>query len=253
MTRKEFLHDSKLHIADNNAGRIRRNLHVSKSSGVPELEYQAILTGIHKIIEETGRQLEIKSFGSRSFGTGPYSSPDKYQARALTRKDRGFGRQVSAYALDTLLRAEPWQAQNPHFDFMVIEKDLRTSEEDTKNNFLFGYGPYPNNIISVKRFIEGIPNQDLRLASLAILAAHEVAHNLDLVWRTFNIGSTGYQIKHCLGQKGSCLMEQVNVAGCRRIQEQAKLILPNLNWLCTDCTDEIDFKKKDLRRVGVYW
>ena len=63
----------------------------------------------------------------------------------------------------------------------------------------------------------------------------------------------GYKRGHCNGESGPCLMEQVNIKGVRDIDEQTKLIIDRENWLCPVCTDEIQFKKTDLRKKGIYW
>jgi len=136
---------------------------------------------------------------------------------------------------------------------MIIDKDLRIREDDPQNNFIFGYGPFPNNIISVKRFIKWISDDQLRYKSLAVLGAHEFGHNLDLSHRNFNYGDEGYKYGHCNGENGPCLMEQVNVSNARSIDEQAKLLFDRNRWLCPDCLEEIEFKKQDLRRQGILW
>lgn len=240
-------------IRDFNSGILRSDLYFCRTSGVPEFEYRALLEGFQKIIREAGRNIKIHNFGSYSSGTGPYSSPDWYQQQALTSRNRGFGIQVSAVEIDRLLRSEPFQKENPHYDVMIVDKDLTTTLNDPQNNFIFGYGPHPNNIISVKRFIHWIKDPRLRRASLAILGAHEYGHNLDLVHRNFNTGEGGYKWGHCNGEEGPCLMEQVNVEGARDVDEQAKLIYPRENWLCPDCADEISYRQDELTKLGIPW
>jgi hypothetical protein len=171
----------------------------------------------------------------------------------VKKRDRGFGIQISARKVDSLLRNEPFQKENPHFDVMIIGMDLTTGMNDPQNNFIFGYGPYPNNIVSVKRFMHWIKDPHLREAALAILGAHEFGHNLDLVSRNFNVGTEGYKAGHCNGDSGPCLMEQVNVPGARNIEAQARLIYSKSKWLCPDCSEEIEFKKDDLKRMGIHW
>ncbi|MCX6819093.1 MAG: hypothetical protein NT129_03800 [Candidatus Aenigmarchaeota archaeon] len=253
MSDRIFFHRNYEHMNDHNSGIVRRDMYFCRTADVPLPEYSALLTGFQKIINETGRRIKIHDFGNYNLGKFDYGSPDWYQEHALTKRERGLGRQVSAVVIDKLLREEPFQKQKPHFDVMIVDKDLTTYLDEPENRFIFGLGPYPNNIISVKRFIHNIKDPRLRKASLAVLGAHEFGHNLDLVRRNFNIGTEGYKISHCNGEKGPCLMEQVNVDEARNIDEQAKLIIDKDKWLCPDCTDEIQFKRDDLRKKGVYW
>lgn len=232
----------------------RKDMYLCRTIGVQDNEYNAIKYGLQKVISETDKTIIIHDFGNYQIDGDEFNSPDWYQEKALTKRDRGFGRQVSASLIDSLLREEPFQKQNPHFDVLVIDKDLTTKMNDPENNFIFGYGPYPNNIMSIKRFLHWIQNNRLRYESLAVLAAHEFAHNLDLVGRNFNIGREGYKEGHCNAERGFCLMEQVNVDGARAIWEQAPLLFERENWLCPDCTEEISVKRKILtEKLGSFW
>lgn len=230
----------------------RNRMFVSSSSGVLNSEFESIIKGIEKIALEVSKTLRITPSGNFQFHNGDFGSADWYVRQAMTNVNHGFGPQVSANLLDQLLRAEPYQQQESHFDFFITAQDLRTRENDAQNNFIFGYGPYPNNILSVKRFRD-IQDPSLRYLSLAILAAHEFGHNLDLLCRNFNIGSDGYQAGHCLGEKGPCLMEQVNIAGCKSIEEQARILAHFDNWLCEDCLSEVSNKAEALRQNGYRW
>ena len=253
MTRKRFVHECHGHLRDHESDIVRRLLFFSRTSGVDVDDYKAIKSGVQKIIDETGRRIQIRDYGDFSLHNGNFGSTDWYQREALTRKNKGLGRQVSAGMLDHLLRTEPYQQQTPHFDFFVVDKDLTTHARDIENNLIFGYGPYPNNIVSTRRFRKYMPDSGIRQISLAVLAAHEIGHNLDLVGRNFNIGTDGYTVGHCNGEKGPCLMEQVNVPGQRTISHQARLLVSRSNWLCPDCTDEVRYKRRDLKSKGVHW
>lgn len=232
----------------------RTELYCSQTAGVPEAEYAPILAGFHRLISEVRSVIQLVDFGNMAFAQeGDFSSPEWYQNRATTKIDAGFGPQVSAVELDRLLRIEPFQRQRPHFDLMVIDRDLRTASNDFGNNFIFGYGPYPNNIISIRRFLRYIPDAPLRRLALSVLAAHELGHNFYLTRRNFNIGKNGYKFGHCNGESGPCLMEQVNVPETRDIQDQARIIAPRGRWLCPDCTEEIWLRSENVRsRIG-FW
>lgn len=238
---------------DKNRGIVRKDIYFSRTSDVPTPEYEAVKSGFARIVSESGRSVGMKDFGCFRSGTGAYSSPDWYQEQAMTGRDRGFGLQVSAADLDALLRNEPYQRQNPHMDVLVVGKDMTTTMNNTDNNFIFGYGPYPNNIISVKRFLNWFKDPALRQKCISILSAHEFGHNLGLVRRNFNIGDERYKRGHCNGKVGPCLMEQVNVPGARNIDVQARLLWGRNKLLCPDCSDEVKFKKEFFQKIGAFW
>jgi hypothetical protein len=148
--------------------------------------------------------------------------------------------------VDQLLRDEPYQSNNPHYDFFILDKDLTTWDW---NNFVFWYWPYPNNIISVVRFRDYIRDKALRLTSLSIWSAHEFAHNFDLVFRNFNTWTSWYHIWHCMWESWPCLMEQVDV-WWKTLKQQAKLLVDRENWLCPDCMDELNAKKNHFNSLG---
>ena len=252
MTEKRFIHANHGHMKDHRSGIIRSEMYFCRTTGVPLPEYEALLFGFQKIINETERNVTVRNFDNQSWGNGDYGSPDWYQNEALTSIDNGYGRQVSAFVLQKLLWEEPYQAENPHFDALIVDRDLIFCEGDG-GNFIFGYGPYPFNIISVNRFINWIKDSVLRQISLSIIGAHEFGHNLDLVNRSFNIGTEGLKAGHCNGENGPCLMEQMNVEGCRNVDEQARLIYNREKWLCIDCTAEIETKRNDLIKRSVHW
>jgi hypothetical protein len=84
--------------------------------------------------------------------------------------------QVHAKVMDELMRTDPHQQATPHFDFLLVDRDMRYAPNDGLN-FIFGYGPYPNNLLSVTRLRE-IRDENVRFLALATLAAHEFGHNL---------------------------------------------------------------------------
>ena len=240
-------------IRDHEQGIRRSEIYFCRTNGVPESEYEAIIAGFERIINETGRTLTLKNFGAYTLNNDPYGSPDWYQTSALTRRDKGFGTQVSAAALDELLRNEPFQKQNPHYDVMIVDRDLTTMLDDTKNNFIFGYGPYPNNIISVKRFMRWFKDPALRQVCLAVIGAHEFGHNLELVRRSYDLDHGELREGHCSGRAGPCVMEQTQVEGRRTIDEQARLLVEQEHWLCDSCIEEIYFRKEALQKRGISW
>lgn len=233
-------------VNDYKRGISRREIYISRTKKVSKVDYQSIIKGIKHILSEIGSNLKIKDFGNFNLGRGEFSSPDWYQNNSLTEENHGFGKQVNAITLDQLLRTEPFQKENPHFDFMIIDKDLTWGLD---NNWIFGYGPYPNSMISTKRF----KHNSLRKDSLAMMAAHEFCHNIGLVYRDFNIGSGEYKAGHCNGEKGPCLMEQVNVKGTRDVDKQAAIIANKNGWLCYSCTIEISYRREYLKNKRIFW
>lgn len=217
---------------------ILKQINVCCTSGVKKDEYGAVIYGLEKILNEVGSELIIRSYGSKVYKDyGDYCSPDWYQNKALTKIERGYGQQVNAVVISDLLLTEPYQMPNPHYDLFITDKDLRLPEEE--NNFVFGINLLRTNVLSIRR-LRGYKNS---YAAIAVLTAHEFGHNKGLVTRNVNAASGGYKTFHCKGEKGPCLMEQVNVRGCRDIIKQAELVYPLRNWLCADCKEETRLNK----------
>ena len=225
----------------------RTDMYLSCTSGVSESESDVVKDGVERFLSEIWSILQVQDFGSFNFGTHDYWSADWYQQRSLTNTNMWFGQQVCAQEIDILLRNEPYQKQKPHYDFFLVDKDLTIRHED--NTWMFGYWPYPNNIVSVSRFRGYIKDEALRLISLGILAAHEVWHNFDLVNRNFNTWIQGvnhpYEVGHCLWESWPCLMQQVNI-WWKTIDQLSRELIDRECLLCPDCTEEIAMKKSYL-------
>ena len=237
-------------LVDGASGIDRGDIFITRTKEVPVEGYSIIRQAIGKIIAETRSNLRITDYGSFKLHNGDYGSPDWYQGQALTGSDKGFGQQVDAVGIDRLLRSEPYQRDHPHYDVMVVDKDLRTDSDD--NNFVYGIGSFPNVVLSTRRFMN-IRDTNDRLASLANLAAHELGHVLGLTHRSWNRGTSGMCVGHCAGEKGPCLMEQVDVPGQRTAVKQARKVIVRENWLCEDCTEEIEMRRKAILNLGLRW
>ncbi len=243
-------------INDSKKGINRRSLNLCSTSAVSQEDYNAVLYGLEKIIKETQKTLVIKSLGSSLWikGGGDFSSPDWYQSKSLTNINKGYGLQVSGNSIFELLLSEPWQKGNPHFDFFICDMDMTTYADDKGNNFIFGLGGYPVNVISVKRINAWTEDPGLRYKALAILAAHEFAHDLNLVKRDgTNRGTGDYLRHHCLGKQGTCLMEQINLHDCKNLELQGEILFPIKNWLCPDCSEELRIRRAYLKSNGVFY
>lgn len=233
----------------------RKSICISSTSWTDAEYHAAVKLWVEKIISETWRKLNIFDYWNKSIWQWEYESADWYQQTALTRKNTWLWRQVSAYRIHELLMNEPYQDPKrwwkPHYDFMILDKDLTIDENDWLN-YIFWYWPYPCNIISVKRFSQYISDITERLLALAIVWAHEFWHNLSLVSRNFNIARWLLDSWHCAWESWPCLMEQSNT-GKKTILEVVHQISQRSNWLCPDCTEEIQLKRSILRDFWYNW
>ncbi len=229
----------------------RDKLYISHTSGVDTNEASAIFSGVEKLIQEVRSSIQIVNYGNQHIDTpdGRYADPDWYQDQAKMNRRRNLGQQVDASRLLTLLSEEVWQhpPYDPHMDVMVIDSDM--TSKDT--NYVYGAARYPNYAMSVRRFRERIEDVHLRLFSLAVTAAHELGHNFGLIDRNFN--RTKKLGLHCNGESGSCLMEQVDVAGSRSMEDQARILANQTQWLCTDCAEEATIRGDIFRENNFSW
>lgn len=231
---------------------VQRNvLYFSHATGVEAQEATGILQGIRRLIKEVGSKIQVKNFGAFHINDGPYGNTDWYQRQALLNRNMGYGQQIDFYKITELLSQEPYQEHTPHMDVMAFDHDLTTSRLEVSNNFIYGGANYPHYVMSVARFRGIIKDPGLRQAALSVIAAHELGHNFGLVGRNFNcVNKIGL---HCNGECGPCLMEQVDVPGCRTIEAQTRLIAYRTRWLCNDCLNEANFKKADFSSKGILW
>ena len=232
-------------------------LYFTHTSGVKPLEAEAIFAGIKKLIEEVRSNITIINHGYKHINThnGKYQNPNWYQEQAVINREMGFGQQFDGSKLLTLLSEEIWQhpPYTPHMDMMVCDCDMTgwdiTNQE--YGSFAYGIGRYPNSVMSVKRFRDTIRDPKLLQAALAVTAAHELGHNFSLVNRNFN--QTEKLGSHCNGKSGPCLMEQVDVGGCRTMEQNARLLINRERWLCKDCLEEAAEKRGMLINNNFLW
>ena len=83
------------------------------------------------------------------------------------------------------------------------------------------------------------------------MAAHEIGHVFGLTHRSWNRGLAGMCVGHCAGEKGPCLMEQVDVPGQRTALQQARKVIVEENWLCGDCTEEVEMRRRAILILGL--
>ena len=230
---------------------LRNSIFVTHTPAIREAEAEGVILGIKKILIETRSRIDVCFFGNFDLGDGPFGRTEWYQEQALMIRERGAGRQANVRIIDRLLREEPYQKNNPHFDVMIVDHDLTSG--DPENNFAYGYANYPNYIVSVARFRQRFPNIDSRNVALAVTSAHEMGHLFGLTSRNYNIGSSGYKKGHCNGESGPCLMEQVDVDDSRTIEEQTEILIDRVHWLCDDCLGEAAARRDHLEKNAVIW
>lgn len=230
---------------------IRNELYVCRTAGVSEKEYNAILSGVKGIMEESHRNIKVIDYGNYRIYASRFNSPEWYQENSMIENGK-----VNASQVNEFLKEEPFQKENPHFDLIVLDKDLTIRDSSNRGwlNYIFGLASYPNNIISVARFRRIISDDTLIEPCLKIIGAHEFGHNLGLVQRKYNVGSDGIEANHCLGEKGPCIMEQFNIG--KKTIEQLAIAIMNEDRdtiLCPDCTNEIEYRRNYYRDKNVFW
>lgn len=176
---------------------------------VPRPEANAALQGVRDVMVASGQDRTLVNFGSRSFGNGPYQSPNWYINEAFRRqglrRDAGHGMQIDVGEIVPLFGEEPWQ-ENPHWEVFVVGKDLNSRGFDGNYiNFVFGttYPDFAASVQSVRRIIDGVPAGPLRQEMIRRLLRHEVGH---MFWLPSRSERTTQSLgKHCTN---ICTMRQ---------------------------------------------
>ncbi len=230
---------------------LRKEIYLSKTRWVDEGDYTALKSWLVRILHEIRSRINLIDYWTFNIPwRNDYNSPDWYQNQCVTTKVRQLWNQVWWMQLARLLIDEPYQNPaiwwTPHYDFMVIDKDLTEHAQDNYE-FIYWLWPYPINIISTRRFRQYYPDIQIRLLWLELVAAHEFWHNLHLTRRNFNIWTTWLQSWHCMWESGPCVMEQVE-DWRRTLIDQIRRLAGRVNILCQDCTDELAFKREYLRQ-----
>lgn len=169
-----------------------KSVSIMWAEGVSEAESQMVvgtikdfLRAIYDICLRAGVSLGPTAI--RPFGTwiipslprnDPYSGTHWYIDSAY---DQGLGQVVAPRFLD-LVKREPWQTANPHFDIAILDRDLTDVPEkrvaDAQTEFVLASAlPGTATVISVHRLRE-LPDETLRLAALKRLVIHNFGHVL---------------------------------------------------------------------------
>ncbi len=229
---------------------VRDRLFVANTSEIETNEADAVLSGVRKLLDEIQSRIVVAYSGDLPIGEGEYGNADWYQENALMHREKGFGQQVNAYKLDHIMRIEPQQMIQPHFDLMVLDKDLTTAF--LGNDFIYGLVKYPNSLLSVCRLRGKFEDYRVYLALLSLIGAQQTARLMGLSRRNFNEKGDNHFDGYCNGEKGPCLMEPLTLAG-NDPEEQVDLLAGEVNWLCEDCLEEAEYRRKDLQRKDMIW
>lgn len=152
-----------------------------------------------------------------------------------TAYDQGL-RQVVGRRFLELVKQEPWQRVNPHFDVAVVDRDLTdVPAKQIGTDFVLASAlPGTGTVISVHRLRE-IADQALRLVALKRLVVHNFGHVLEVPSsdRTEAVEQSADE-RHCTNL---CVMRHagsVDELLVRLGEEQASGIL-----FCPDCRRDI--------------
>lgn len=220
---------------------IERRLYLSRTSGVNKEEFWAARNGIERIIAEVRSDLKV-------FDLGLLGSAEWCQEYAGFYADNDTKRKIDAVEAQTLLTQIP-QHQFLPMNVLLFDEDIVTEKTKPPVN---GVAYYRNILMSVKPFRTSYFNQGLNLSAIKMLAAHELGHNFGLAGgREHNWVEEGG--RHCNGECGPCLMEQVNGPRLKRIEQWINLIINRTRWLCEDCINECNVKKWETNEAGMVW
>jgi predicted Zn-dependent protease len=163
----------------------------------------------------------------------PYSGTHWYIDTAY---DRALGQVVGPKFLD-LVRNEPWQRANPHYDVAVLDRDLADPERQAameRAYVLASVLPGTATVISVRRLRE-LSEESTRLRALRRLVVHNFGHVLDVPApsREAAVAVVGGE-RHCTNL---CVMRHAGSVGelvraCE--EEDAAGIL-----LCPECRNDV--------------
>lgn len=198
-----------------------------------------VIDGIKKVRDLSGQPREIFPLGSRNDGLGRFSKPEAYVAAALATKSRdvGYGEQVNASEIFKAMRRDPRQRYR-HLLVLVIENDMYYLDKgrliDIHGLTLEEQGIA---VLSQRRLVEHIPDNQQLYAKSRQLAMHEGGHLFGLPKRTANTEtSLG---KHCTND---CVLQQGTLLEDIPSQTTAQAAVASLNnpkEFCMDCTYDL--------------
>jgi predicted Zn-dependent protease len=166
-------------------GPAMKSISIMWAEGVTESEAATVVNTVKQIVQvmydlcfKAGVGLSptaIRPFGTwvmPSIPAGdPYSGTRWYIETAY---DRALGQVVAPRFLE-LVKQEPWQIANPHFDVAVLDLDLTDGTGPVMGSSL----PGTATVISVQR-LRALADQDARLSALRRLVVHNFGHVLGI-------------------------------------------------------------------------
>src|SRR5581483_738678 len=223
-----------------------KSVSIMWAEGVTEAEARTVvatvrdlLKSIYDVCMKAGVLLgptAIRPFGTwvlPSMPPGdPYSGTHWYVDTAY---DRGLGQVVGPRFLE-LVRNEPWQRANPHFDLAVLDRDLADPPRQgaAETQFVLSSAlPGTAAVISVHR-LRDIPDQGRRLRVLRRLVVHNFGHILEVpAERASAVETTGGD-RHCTNL---CVMRRADSVESllTAVDEEDAADVR----LCPDCRDDV--------------
>jgi hypothetical protein len=229
---------------------VRDTMMVSNTSEIDEAEAESVILGVRKLLSEIQSRIVVAYSGDTAIQGDDFGDPDWYQQQCLMEREQGFGKQVSANKLDHLLRIEPQQQKQPHFDLMILDGDLTTAF--LGNDFVYGAVRYPNSLLSVCRLRGAFSDYRLYKSVLSLISAQHMARLTGFPRRNFNEKRGRPYNGYCNGEKGPCLLEPLKFTG-PDAEQRVSGIAGQVNWLCDDCLEEAEFRRKDLQAKEMIW
>lgn len=168
-------------------------------SGVELFQIEAILAGIYEVLRLAGVSQLIKVYNlgvwrNQDWRAGgvllPYQSVDWY-----VRTDRrSRTTQVNGASVMVRLKSEPWQDARPHYDVVVLRRDMYSGEDSS--NFVIGLAlPELGTVVSINRFLQ--LEKGLQAECIKTEVMHEVGHIFGLIPENRQINVEDSLGKHC--------------------------------------------------------
>lgn len=187
--------------------RREKPIFVSWTTGISQAEGMAAVDGVRDVLRAASVDWEVRVLGASIWKTGDYGCADWYQQKAMfvPPRNRGYGPQAFGNQICIDMLTEPWQQREPHYDLMIVHRDLSSGE--SSNNFVFGLTqPGACSVQSVARLRDEIADPTLMLAVLRRVSRHEVGHIFHAATGTNHTENTALSLgRHCTNL---CCMRQ---------------------------------------------
>ncbi|OGO05389.1 MAG: hypothetical protein A2Y73_05510 [Chloroflexi bacterium RBG_13_56_8] len=225
-----------------------KSISVTWSEGVNEQEWKILAN----VIDQTLKWLYLHHplalmdppLQTRIFGNWiiPILAPDRPYWGTQWYIDTSYNDELQRVIAPTfleLVRREPWQQQNPHFDLALLDQDLTDFPVPLAklrpDHYCLGTSlPGTTAVMSVHQ-IRTLPDEHIRELALARLVRHHLGHVLGIPQFTRKEGTTRLGLEmHCTE---TCAMR--HVATVEQLAELAREEA-EMNWpFCEHCTQEL--------------